>query len=85
MLARAHPNVLAASVWLNKLYHVPSGSVNEKLEVDLEAPLSYADRFRMRHPGVQWNAHPPHVDGTSAIWVHVSVVVLMMSYRRWLY
>ena len=61
MLARAHPNVLKAEAWLNNLYHVKSGA---KLDgVDLSTPLVYADRFRIRHPGVQWDAHPPHVDG----------------------
>ncbi|KAI0339923.1 DUF1479-domain-containing protein [Trametopsis cervina] len=59
--ARAHPNVLAASTWLNKFYHVRSGSSIEN--VDLSAPLSYADRFRMRHPGGVWDKHPPHIDG----------------------
>ena len=85
VLARAHPNVLAASVWLNKLYHAPPGSADEKLEVDLEAPLSYADRFRMRHPGVQWNAHPPHVDGAYIICVCMLVAVFTARYRRWLH
>lgn len=52
--------------WLNKLYHVkaeqkPEGNVLDG--VDLSTPLAYADRFRIRHPGVQWNAHPPHIDG----------------------
>ncbi|KAF9007508.1 hypothetical protein BDQ17DRAFT_1422870 [Cyathus striatus] len=61
--ARAHPNMLAAITWLNNLYHTKSG---KKLEgIDLSIPLSYADRFRIRHPGVQWNVHPPHVDGGS--------------------
>ncbi|KAJ7824584.1 hypothetical protein B0H14DRAFT_3728287 [Mycena olivaceomarginata] len=59
--ARAHPNVLAASTWLNNLYHVTSG---QKVEgVDLATPLSYADRFWIRHPGVAWAYHPPHIDG----------------------
>lgn len=58
--ARSHPNVLAASVWLNNLY----GKKGQDIEgVDLSTPLSYADRFRIRHPGGQWNAHPPHIDG----------------------
>ncbi|GBE88545.1 DUF1479-domain-containing protein [Sparassis latifolia] len=59
--ARAHPNVLAATSWLNNMYHVRSGAQIEN--VDLSTPLMYADRFRIRHPGVQWDAHPPHVDG----------------------
>ncbi|KAJ7666280.1 hypothetical protein B0H17DRAFT_1336369 [Mycena rosella] len=59
--ARAHPNMLAASTWLNTLYHAPSGQVLDG--VDLATPLSYADRFRIRHPGVPWARHPPHIDG----------------------
>lgn len=58
---RAHPNVLAVTSWLNNLYHVRSGAKIEN--VDLSTPLMYADRFRIRHPGVQWDRHPPHVDG----------------------
>ncbi|KIK58041.1 hypothetical protein GYMLUDRAFT_45594 [Collybiopsis luxurians FD-317 M1] len=59
--ARSHPNLLAASTWLNNLYRVAS---DEPIEgVDLSTPLTYADRFRIRRPGVQWSAHPPHIDG----------------------
>lgn len=59
--ARAHPNVLNATTWLNNLYHVKT---KEKVDgVDLSTPLAYADRFRIRHPGGLWNNHPPHVDG----------------------
>ncbi|KAJ6590858.1 hypothetical protein B0H10DRAFT_2179341 [Mycena sp. CBHHK59/15] len=61
--ARAHPNILAASAWLNGLYHSTSG---EPLEgVDLSTPLSYADRFRIRHPNGEWGFHMPHIDGGS--------------------
>ncbi|KAJ7511697.1 hypothetical protein B0H11DRAFT_711832 [Mycena galericulata] len=59
--ARAHPNMLAVSTWLNSLYHVESG--HNPAGVDLATPLSYADRFRIRHPGGQWGNFPPHVDG----------------------
>lgn len=59
--ARAHPNMLAATAWLNRFYHPTAAA--PPAGVDLGAPLAYADRFRMRHPGNQWNAHPPHVDG----------------------
>ncbi|KDQ59257.1 hypothetical protein JAAARDRAFT_128012 [Jaapia argillacea MUCL 33604] len=61
--ARAHPNVLATSTWLNQMYHVKGNTTLEG--VDLSTPLTYADRFRIRHPGVQWDVHPPHVDGGS--------------------
>ncbi|KAK0467990.1 uncharacterized protein EV420DRAFT_1616734 [Desarmillaria tabescens] len=61
--ARSHPNMLAASAWLNNLYHAEGG---QKLDgVDLSSPLSYADRFRIRHPGTVWTTFPPHVDGGS--------------------
>ena len=46
------------------MYHVKSGEQVEN--VDLTTPLNYADRFRIRHPGVQWDAHPPHIDGNIA-------------------
>jgi len=60
--ARAHPNVLKASAWLNNLYKKPG----KQLEgVDLDVPLVYADRFRIRHPGPGWDRHPPHIDGGS--------------------
>lgn len=67
--ARSHPNVLAASSWLNKLYHAKSSA---KLDgVDMSVSLSYADRFRIRHPGGNWDKFPPHVDGQSKIlWIH---------------
>ncbi|KAF8556553.1 DUF1479-domain-containing protein [Imleria badia] len=58
--ARAHPNVLKATAWLNNLYHVKSGRTLEG--VDLSVPLTYADRFRIRHPGGHWSNFPPHVD-----------------------
>ena len=69
--ARSHPNLLASIVWLNNLYHAAqndSGEKNEQLAntmkgVDLSTPLSYADRFRIRKPGYEWDFHPPHVDG----------------------
>ncbi|PBL02195.1 DUF1479-domain-containing protein [Armillaria gallica] len=61
--ARSHPNMLVASAWLNNLYHAEAG---QKLDgVDLSSPLSYADRFRIRHPGTVWTTFPPHVDGGS--------------------
>ncbi|KAG6337106.1 hypothetical protein ID866_1980 [Astraeus odoratus] len=60
--ARAHPNVLKVNAWLNNnLYRCKSGKTIEG--VDLSVPLTYADRFRIRHPGRQWDIHPPHIDG----------------------
>ncbi|KAJ3901338.1 hypothetical protein F5879DRAFT_807506 [Lentinula edodes] len=64
--ARSHPNVLAASTWLNNLYRNSSASSEKAMEgVDLSTPLTYADRFRIRHPGGGWASFPPHVDGGS--------------------
>lgn len=61
--ARAHPNVLKVSTWLNNLYRAKTG---KKMEgVDLDVPLVYADRFHIRHPGVQWDVPTPHIDGGS--------------------
>ncbi|TFK50216.1 DUF1479-domain-containing protein [Heliocybe sulcata] len=59
--ARADPNVLNATKWLNNLYHIQSKE--DTAGVDLSTPLAYADRFRIRHPGGFWDNHPPHVDG----------------------
>ncbi|KAG5640154.1 hypothetical protein DXG03_000905, partial [Asterophora parasitica] len=58
--ARAHPNILATSIWLNNLYHTKDGGSIDG--VDLSTPLTYADRFRIRRPGGIWGYHPPHVD-----------------------
>ena len=66
--ARAHPNVLKASAWLNNLYHAKSGNTLEG--VDLSVPLTYADRFRIRHPGGNWTSFPPHLDGMSPHCIH---------------
>ncbi|KAL5529483.1 hypothetical protein ACEPAG_5468 [Sanghuangporus baumii] len=66
--ARAHPNVLQLGIWLNNLYHldVPDEKASNLVKgVELSTPLTYADRFRIRHPGVQWAAHPPHIDGAT--------------------
>ncbi|WVQ70477.1 uncharacterized protein L199_008704 [Kwoniella botswanensis] len=61
ILARSHPNVLKTQTWCNNLY--THSSDNEP--VDLNTPLTYIDRFRIRQPGFAWGAHPPHIDGGS--------------------
>ncbi|KDR78730.1 hypothetical protein GALMADRAFT_244254 [Galerina marginata CBS 339.88] len=61
--ARSHPNVLAATVWLNNLYSKKSETSASLEGVDLNVPLTYADRFRIRKPGIGWEFHPPHIDG----------------------
>ena len=57
--------MLAVTTWLNNIFHIDATE-----GVDLNTPLSYADRFRIRHPGGQWNAHPPHIDGTHIFICH---------------
>ncbi|KIM63346.1 hypothetical protein SCLCIDRAFT_1214235, partial [Scleroderma citrinum Foug A] len=61
--ARVHPNVLKVNSWLNNLYHFKSDKRAE--DIDLSCPLVYADRFRIRRPGVKWNHFPPHIDSGS--------------------
>ena len=73
--ARSHPNMLTVTAWLSKLYHIQVANTgnNEKNDplantlegVDLNIPLTYADRFRIRKPGTKWvfDFNPPHVDG----------------------
>ncbi|QRV76131.1 hypothetical protein RhiJN_04146 [Ceratobasidium sp. AG-Ba] len=58
--ARSHPNVVATAAWLNTLFHASESSA-----VSLSSTLVYADRFRMREPGVLWTLHSPHIDGGS--------------------
>ncbi|KAL5511380.1 hypothetical protein ACEPAH_4596 [Sanghuangporus vaninii] len=50
-------------VFLKKTNNSSSSTGRDLRGVELATPLSYADRFRIRHPGVQWGAHPPHIDG----------------------
>jgi hypothetical protein len=60
VLARAHPNVLKTSTWLNNLYHTKDDA--SRNGVDLSTPLTYADRFRIRKPGTTWDWLGPHID-----------------------
>ena len=73
--------MLKTQTFLNQLYHAKEGTVLDG--VDLATPLSYADRFRIRHPGGEWGFHPPHVDGQSLLiywsWIY------RQSYTRWCY
>ncbi|KAF8318653.1 DUF1479-domain-containing protein [Clavulina sp. PMI_390] len=68
--ARAHPNVLAATTFLNEFFAIPptttsTTNIDDEL-VDLSTPLVYADRFRIRKPNKDaWTVHPPHIDGAS--------------------
>ncbi|BEJ02402.1 hypothetical protein CcaverHIS631_0701970 [Cutaneotrichosporon cavernicola] len=58
--ACAHPHVLKTQRWANRLYHAHEGA-----HVDLDTPVSYADRARIRRPGDTSFALGPHADGGS--------------------
>ncbi|TXT15591.1 hypothetical protein VHUM_00094 [Vanrija humicola] len=58
--ARAHPRSVAAQRALLSLFASAPGS-----PVSLDAPLTYADRLRIRHPGDSRFALGPHMDGGS--------------------
>jgi hypothetical protein len=70
--ARSHPNMLKTQTFLNQLYHAKPGTAMEG--VDLATPLTYADRFRIRHPGGAWGFHPPHIDGQSFLFPYISTL-----------
>lgn len=59
--ARAHPNILALQRTLMAVWDEPSDTA----EVDLNLPVSYADRLRIRQPGDATFSLGPHVDGGS--------------------
>ena len=62
VLARGHPNVLAAQRFLMGHWH----SRNDRgALVSTRHPLAYADRLRIRLPGDEGFALGPHVDGGS--------------------
>jgi hypothetical protein len=57
--ARAHPNTLATTTWLNTAFF----HTDDPNAISLGHQLSYADRLRIRHPGDAQFALGPHVDG----------------------
>lgn len=59
--ARAHPNVLDAQRFLQRLWH----SSDPKTKVSTSNPLTYADRLRIRNPGDAKFTLGPHIDGGS--------------------
>ncbi|KAJ2892326.1 hypothetical protein MKZ38_009997 [Zalerion maritima] len=59
--ARGHPNMLAAQKGLMAVWDKPG----PEAEIDLGAPVSYADRLRIRQPGDATFALGPHMDGGS--------------------
>jgi hypothetical protein len=78
--------MLTATAWLSKFYHVQvadtgNSEKNEQLAntlegVDLNIPLTYADRFRIRKPGTKWGLffNPPHVDGACLTSVNLFLI-----------
>lgn len=59
--ARAHPNLLDAQRFLQRLWH----SSDPKTKVSTSNPLTYADRLRIRNPGDAKFTLGPHIDGGS--------------------
>ncbi|EXJ80326.1 hypothetical protein A1O1_08470 [Capronia coronata CBS 617.96] len=59
--ARAHPNMLKTQSFLASIWH----SSDPTSEISTTYPLTYADRFRIRHPGDAKFALGPHTDGGS--------------------
>lgn len=60
--ARANANVVETQKFLLSFWH----SANMDAKVDVETPVAYADRLRIRQPGDAGFALGPHVDGGSA-------------------
>ncbi|EJF60723.1 hypothetical protein DICSQDRAFT_107124 [Dichomitus squalens LYAD-421 SS1] len=60
-LARTHPALIAAQKYLLTLWHT---SVPDTI-VSVRTPISYFDRFRIRHPGPSVFTLGPHIDGGS--------------------
>jgi hypothetical protein len=59
--ARSHANVLLTQKFLQTLWH----SSDPNSMISTSNPLTYADRFRIRHPGDGKFALGPHTDGGS--------------------
>lgn len=59
--ARAHPNMLDAQRFLQRLWH----SSDPKSRISTSNPLTYSDRLRIRNPGDSKFTLGPHIDGGS--------------------
>jgi len=59
--ARAHPNMLDAQRFLQRLWH----SSDPKSKISTSNPLTYSDRLRIRNPGDSKFTLGPHIDGGS--------------------
>ncbi|KAL9043675.1 MAG: hypothetical protein Q9214_003144 [Letrouitia sp. 1 TL-2023] len=62
VLARAHPNVLKAQIFLMSHWHRGG---NDSALISTTLPVAYADRLRIRQPGDAGFALGPHVDSGS--------------------
>ncbi|KAJ4490756.1 hypothetical protein J3R30DRAFT_3667074 [Lentinula aciculospora] len=60
-LARTHPNILDTQRALLSLWHTSDPST----EINLNSPISYFDRLRIRKPGDTTFTLGPHIDGGS--------------------
>ncbi|KAH8547868.1 DUF1479 domain protein [Umbelopsis sp. PMI_123] len=58
--ARSHPNFLAVSTALNRIWHA-----SDDTAIDLSTNVTYCDRLRIREPGDASFALGEHVDGGS--------------------
>lgn len=58
--ARSHPNFVAVSNALNKIWHA-----SDETAIDLSTNVTYCDRLRIRQPGDTSFALGEHVDGGS--------------------
>ena len=57
-----------SSKWLRRFGSIFCTTLRQEKRlrgVDLSTPLTYADKFRVRHPGAKWYMFTPHVDGWS--------------------
>lgn len=59
MKARQHPNMIQSQKALLHLWHQST----KDADVNLNQPVMYVDRLRIRSPGDQKFTLPPHVDG----------------------
>ncbi|KAF8911670.1 hypothetical protein CPB84DRAFT_1842143 [Gymnopilus junonius] len=60
--ARTHPSIIQTQKFLLSLWHTSSSSTAEA-EVDLNTPITYFDRLRIRQPGDAKFTLGPHTDG----------------------
>lgn len=63
---RQHPNMLTTQTALNRLWHCRAGSsTGGQVSMDMNRPLTYGERLRIRAAGDKSFTLGPHVDGGS--------------------